>query len=407
MGAKKIVLAYSGGLDTTVIIPWLKERDPDCEIIAVCVDVGQGKETDGLEEKAKSLGAAKCYIKDVREKYITDYLYPLVKSGAVYEDKYLLGTSTARPLISKILVDIALAEKADAICHGCTGKGNDQIRFELTVKAFAPQLEIIAPWREWSLQSREEELAYLEARGIPAPMTKEQSYSRDRNLWHCSHEGLELEDPASEPDFDRILVMSVTPEKAPDKPTYVELEFTQGVPTKLDGKALPPVELMDALNELGGSNGIGIVDLVENRVVGMKSRGIYETPGGTILMAAHRDLEYLCLDKQTSAFKETVQTKYAEMIYSGEWFTPLREALTAFIDKTQETVTGKVRLKLYKGNIISAGVESKYSLYNENIASFTTGDLYDHHDANGFIKLFGLPITVRALSAQSNGRNNG
>ncbi|MDR1001094.1 MAG: argininosuccinate synthase [Clostridiales bacterium] len=404
---EKIVLAYSGGLDTTVIIPWLKEEDPEREIIAVCVDVGQGKETDGLIERATSIGAAKCIVLDVREEFITNYLYPLVKSGAVYEDKYLLGTSVARPLIAKKLVEIALAEKADALCHGCTGKGNDQIRFELTIKAFAPQLKIIAPWREWNLQSREEELRYLAARGIPAPMKKDQSYSRDRNLWHISHEGLELEDPANEPDYDHLLTLSVPPEKAPDTPTYIELEFEQGVPVKLDGEALPPVALMDRLNKLGGANGIGIADMVENRVVGMKSRGIYETPGGTILMKAHRELEFLCLDKQTTAYKSVACVKYAELIYSGEWFTPLFEALSAFFDVTQQTVTGKVRLKLYKGNIIFAGTKSPFSLYNENIASFTTGDLYDHHDANGFIKLFGLPLTVRAMMKAKNEAGNG
>ena len=402
--SEKIVLAYSGGLDTTVIIPWLKETYENCEIIAVCIDVGQGKETDGLEEKAMAMGAAKAYILDVREEFIVDYVYPMVKANAVYESKYLLGTSIARPIIAKKLVDIALAEGATAICHGATGKGNDQIRFELTIKAFAPQLTIIAPWRTWDIQSRDDEFEYLKARGIDFPMTKEQSYSRDRNLWHLSHEGLELEDPKNEPNFDHLLQMGVTPEKAPDVPTYVELEFEKGIVTKLDGKAVRPIELMDKLNELGGQNGIGIVDLVENRVVGMKSRGVYETPGGSILYFAHRDLEYLCLDKQTTAFKEIIGTKFTELVYSGEWFTPLREALSAFIDQTQETVTGKVRLKLYKGNIISAGSESPYSLYNEDIASFTTGELYNHHDAEGFINLFGLPLTVRALMKQNAGK---
>ncbi len=400
--SEKIILAYSGGLDTTVIIPWLKENYEGCEIIAVCVDVGQGKETDGMEEKAKKMGASKCFIMDVREEFITDYIYPMVKANAVYEDKYLLGTSIARPLIAKVLVDIALKEGATAICHGATGKGNDQIRFELTIKAFAPQLKIIAPWRTWSIQSREEEIEYLQARDIEVPMTKEQSYSRDRNLWHLSHEGLELEDPANEPNFKRLLQLSVTPEEAPDTPTYIELTFEKGVPVLLNKERLSPVALMDKLNELGGQNGIGIVDLVENRVVGMKSRGVYETPGGSILYAAHRDLEYLCLDKQTTAFKEIIGTKYTELIYSGEWFTPLREALGAFVDKTQETVTGTVRLKLYKGNIISAGVSSPNSLYNEDIASFTTGELYNHFDAEGFINLFGLPLKVRALMNEKN-----
>ena len=398
---EKIVLAYSGGLDTTVIIPWLKENYEGCEIIAVCVDVGQGKETDGLVEKAQGMGASKAHILDVREEFVTDYIYPMVKANAVYESKYLLGTSIARPLIAKKLVDIALQEGATAICHGATGKGNDQIRFELTIKAFAPNLKIIAPWRTWDIQSREDELAYLEARGIELPMTKEQSYSRDRNLWHLSHEGLELEDPANEPNFKHLLQLAVSPEEAPDEPTYVELEFEKGIPVKLNGKMIKPVELMDQLNAVGGANGIGICDLVENRVVGMKSRGVYETPGGAILYYAHRELEYLCLDKQTTSFKEIVANKFTELTYSGEWFTPLREALSAFVDSTQETVTGKVRLKLYKGNIISAGSQSPYSLYNEDIASFTTGELYSHADAEGFINLFGLPLKVRALMKQN------
>ncbi|GHU54979.1 argininosuccinate synthase [Clostridia bacterium] len=398
--AEKIVLAYSGGLDTTVIIPWLKETYEGCEIISVCIDVGQGKETDGLVEKAIKSGSAECQVLDVRKEFITDYIYPMVKAHAVYESKYLLGTSIARPLIGKILAEIALEKGATAICHGATGKGNDQIRFELAIKAYAPNLKIIAPWRIWDITSREQELEYLKERGIEAPMTKEESYSRDRNLWHLSHEGLELEDPANEPNFDKLLQLGVSPEKAPDKPAYVELTFEKGIPTKLDGKDIGPVELLDYLNKIGGENGIGIADLVENRVVGMKSRGVYETPGGTILYFAHRDLEYLCLDKQTTAFKEIIGTKFAELTYSGEWFTPLREALSAFVDKTQETVTGTVRLKLYKGNIISAGATSPYSLYNENLASFTTGELYDHFDAQGFITLFGLPIKVRALMKQ-------
>lgn len=400
---EKIVLAYSGGLDTTVMIPWLKEQYADCEIIAVCVDVGQGKETDGLEERAIATGAAKCMIKDVQAEFVTDYIYPMLKSGAVYEDKYLLGTSIARPLIAKVLVDVALAENATAICHGATGKGNDQIRFELTIKALAPQLAIIAPWRTWDMQSREDEIEYLQKRGIPVPMSSDQSYSRDRNLWHLSHEGLELEDPANEPNFAHLLQLSVTPEQAPDTPSYVELTFEKGIPVQLDGKSLDPVTIIEKLNEIGGKNGIGIVDLVENRVVGMKSRGVYETPGGTILCYAHRELEYLCLDKQTTAFKEVAAVKFTELVYSGEWFTPLREALSAFADTTQETVTGTVRLKLYKGNIISAGSSSPYSLYNESLASFTTGELYNHYDAEGFINLFGLPLKVRALMKQNNG----
>ncbi len=398
---EKIVLAYSGGLDTTVIIPWLKEQYPNCEIICVCVDVGQGSETDGLEEKAKKTGASKCYILDVREELLTDYIYPMLKSGTVYEDKYLLGTAIARPLIGKVLVDIALKENATAICHGATGKGNDQIRFELAIKAIAPQLKIIAPWRTWDISSREEEIAYLEKRGIEVPMQKEDSYSRDRNLWHLSHEGLELEKPDTEPNFEKLLQLSVTPEKAPDKPTYIELTFEKGIPVKYNGEVINPVDLMDKLNEVGGANGIGITDLVENRVVGMKSRGVYETPGGSILYYAHRELEYLCLDKQTTSFKEIVGTKLAELIYSGEWFTPLREALSAFIDKTQENVTGTVKLKLYKGNIISAGSSSIYSLYNESLASFTTGELFNHYDAEGFINLFGLSLKHRALMEMS------
>ncbi len=399
----KIVLAYSGGLDTSVIIPWLKENYDNAEIIAVCIDVGQGKETEGMEEKAIAMGASKIYIEDVREEFIVDYVYPMVKAHAVYEDKYLLGTSIARPLIGKKLVEIALKENADAICHGCTGKGNDQIRFELTIKSLAPHLKIIAPWRIWDISSREEEIDFLQKRGLKVPMKKEESYSRDRNLWHISHEGLDLEEPSNEPDFKNLLKLGVSPEEAPDEPSYIELEFEKGVPVALDGKKISPVEIMDKLNELGGKNGIGIADLVENRVVGMKSRGVYETPGGTILYAAHRDLEYLCLDKQTTSFKEVIRNKYAELIYSGEWFTPLREALAAFVDSTQQTVTGKVKLKLYKGNIISAGVTSPYSLYSSELASFTTGDLYSHKDAEGFINLFGLPLKVRAMMKQQRG----
>ena len=399
----KIVLAYSGGLDTSVIIPWLKENYDNAEIIAVCVDVGQGNETDGMEEKALKMGASKIYIEDVREEFITDYVYPMVKAHAVYEDKYLLGTSIARPLIAKRLVEIALKEGAEAICHGCTGKGNDQIRFELSMKALAPQIKIIAPWRTWDISSRDEEIEFLQKRGLPVPMKKEESYSRDRNLWHISHEGLDLEEPENEPDFKHLLKLGVSPEEAPDEPTYIEIEFEKGVPVSLDGKKVSPIELMDKLNELGGKNGIGIADLVENRVVGMKSRGVYETPGGTILYAAHRELEYLCLDKQTTSFKEVIRNKYTEIIYSGEWFTPLREALSAFVDSTQETVTGKFKLKLYKGNVISAGVSSPYSLYSPELASFTTGELYSHKDADGFINLFGLPLKVRAMMRQQRG----
>jgi len=394
--AEKIVLAYSGGLDTTVIIPWLIETyGADCEIIAACIDVGQGKETDGLEEKAVKTGAQKCYIVDVCEELITDYIYPMVKADAVYEDKYLLGTSIARPLIAKKLVDIALAEGATAICHGATGKGNDQIRFELTIKALAPQLKIIAPWRTWDISSREEEIEYLEKRGIEVPMKKDDSYSRDRNLWHISHEGLELEDPANEPNYDKILELGVSPEKAPDKAAYISIGFDKGIPVSLDGQKMSALEIITKLNKLGGANGIGIVDLVENRLVGMKSRGVYETPGGTILYRAHEVLESIILDRETAHLKAELAIKFAELVYDGRWFTPLREALSAFVDKTQELVTGDVRLKLYKGNIIVAGVNSPNSLYSEDIATFGASE-YNHKDAEGFINLFGLSIKTRA-----------
>ena len=401
---EKIVLAYSGGLDTTVIIPWLKENYNDAEVIAVCGNVGQGKETEGLEERALKTGASKLYIEDLTEEFITDAIYPCIKANAVYEGKYLLGTSMARPIIAKRLVEIARKEGATAICHGATGKGNDQVRFELTIKALAPDLKIIAPWRldTWKMDSRESEVAYLEERGIEAPVKEGDSYSRDRNIWHLSHEGLELEDPANEPNYDHILQLGVSPEKAPDKPTYVEIEFLKGIPVKVDGKELSPVELLTYLNKVGGENGVGIQDICENRVVGMKSRGVYETPGGSILYYAHRELEYLCLDKQTQSFNEIASNKFTELVYSGEWYTPLRESLSAYFDSVNETVTGKVKLKLYKGNIIPAGSESPYSLYNESIASFTTGDLYNHKDADGFINLFGLPLKVRAMMKQAN-----
>ncbi|MBQ4347166.1 MAG: argininosuccinate synthase [Firmicutes bacterium] len=401
----KIVLAYSGGLDTTVIIPWLKENYGDAEVIAVCADIGQGSETEGLEERALATGASKLYIEDLTEEFITDVVYPCVKANAVYEGKYLLGTSMARPIIAKRLVEIAREEVASAICHGATGKGNDQVRFELTVKAFAPDLKIIAPWRDpkWKMESREDEVAYLEARGIPAPVKKGDTYSRDRNIWHLSHEGQELEDPATEPQYEKILQMSVTPENAPDKPEYIELEFEKGILTKINGEAKAPVEALTLLNEIGGRNGVGIVDIVENRVVGMKSRGIYETPGGSILYYAHRELEYLCLDRDTLSYKELIGAKIADLTYAGKWYTPLCDALNAFVDSTQQTVSGKVRLKLYKGNITPAGATSPYSLYNENIASFTTGELYNHADANGFINLFGLPLKVRAMMEQQSG----
>ena len=364
MEKEKVVLAYSGGLDTTVIIPWLQENY-NYDVIAACIEVGQGKETDGLEEKALKTGACKYYLINCEEEFVKDCVYPTIQAGAIYEKKYLLGTSMARPIIAQKLVEIALKEGAVAICHGATGKGNDQVRFELGVKALAPQLKIIAPWRFWDIKSREDEIEYLEKRGIEVPMKKNDTYSRDRNIWHISHEGLELEDPAQEPLYDKLLKMSVTPEKAPDTPEYVEIEFVKGNATKVNGEELTPAGVVKKLNEIGGKHGIGIIDIVENRVVGMKSRGVYETPGGTILYAAHQELEYLCLDKQTQAFKSIVANKFAELVYSGEWFTPLREALSAFIKDTQKTVTGKVKLKLYKGNVIPAGAESKYSLYNE------------------------------------------
>ncbi len=403
MAKEKIVLAYSGGLDTTVIIPWLKENYNDAEVIAVCGNVGQGKETEGLEERALKTGASKLYIEDLTEEFLTEAVIPCIKANAVYEGKYLLGTSMARPIIAKRLVEIARKEGATAICHGATGKGNDQVRFELTIKALAPDLKIIAPWRldTWKMQSREDEVAYLEARGIEAPVKKGDSYSRDRNIWHISHEGLELEDPANEPNYEHLLKLGVSPEKAPDKDTYVTLTFEKGVCTAIDGKKMGPVEILTELNKIGGENGIGITDICENRVVGMKSRGVYETPGGTILYYAHRELEYLTLDKQTQAWNEICSTKFTELVYSGEWFTPLRESLSAYFDSVNEVVTGEVKLKLYKGNIISAGSTSPYSLYNESIASFTTGELYNHKDADGFINLFGLPLKVRAMMKQN------
>ena len=393
---EKVILAYSGGLDTTVLIPWLKETY-DYDIIAVCIDVGQGKETDGLEQKALKTGASKFYLLDVTEEFLQQYAWPTLKAGAVYESKYLLGTSIARPIIGKCLVDIAKKEGAVAICHGATGKGNDQVRFELAIKALAPELKIIAPWRIWEIKSREDEIEYLEKRGIEVPMKKDDSYSRDKNLWHLSHEGLELEDPALEPNFDKLLQMSVTPQKAPDKDTYVEIEFEKGIPIAINGKKSSAKELLETANKLAGENGIGIADIVENRLVGMKSRGVYETPGGTLLYQAHEYLEHLCLDRDTYQYKLNIANEFAKLVYNGLWFSPLRAALSAFVDETQKTVTGKVKLKLYKGNIIYAGATSPYSLYSESLASFTTGDLYNHKDAEGFINLFGLPLKVRAM----------
>ena len=395
---KKVVLAYSGGLDTSIIIPWLKENYNNCEVIAVSGDVGQGTELDGLEEKALKTGASKLYIEDLKESFITDYIYPTMQAGAVYEGEYLLGTSFARPIIAKRIVEIAKQEGADAICHGCTGKGNDQVRFELTIKAFAPELAIIAPWREWDIKSREEEIDYAEAHHIPLKINRETNYSKDKNLWHLSHEGLDLEDPANEPQYNKpgFLEMSVSPEMAPDKPTYVTLSFEKGVPVAVDGQKLSPVAMMDYLNKVGGENGVGLCDLVENRLVGMKSRGVYETPGGTILYRAHQVLETLCLDRDTQHYKELVANRYAELVYFGQWFTPLREALAAFVNETQKTVTGEVKLKLYKGNLINAGVTSPYSLYSEEIATFGEDHVYDQKDSAGFINLFGLSIKERA-----------
>ena len=395
----KIVLAYSGGLDTSIIIPWLKENYDNPEIIAVSGDVGQGTELDGLEEKAITTGASKLYIADLKEEFINDYVYPTLKAGAKYEGDYLLGTAFARPIIAKKIVEIAKAEGADAICHGCTGKGNDQVRFELTIKAFAPEMDIIAPWRIWNIKSREEEIDYAEAHNVPLKINRETNYSKDKNLWHLSHEGLDLEDPANEPQYDKegFLEMGVSPEAAPDKPEYVTIHFEKGVPTHLNGKKLCGTEMVAALNEIGGRNGVGLADIVENRLVGMKSRGVYETPGGSILYRAHEILETLCLDRDTQHYKQLVAAQFAELVYFGKWFTPLREALSAFVDKTQETVTGDVKLKLYKGNIINAGVTSPYSLYNEEIATFDEDHVYDQADSAGFINLFGLPLKVKAL----------
>lgn len=399
---KKVVLAYSGGLDTSIIIPWLKENYDNCEVIAVSGDVGQGTELDGLEEKAIKTGASKLYIEDLTDEFVDDYVFPTVKAGAIYENRYMLGTSFARPIIAKRIVEIALKEGADAICHGCTGKGNDQVRFELAIKAFAPNMKIIAPWRIWNIKSREEEIDYAEAHNIPLKINRETNYSKDKNIWHLSHEGLDLEDPANEPQYDKILEMGVTPEKAPDKATYVTISFEKGVPVAVDGKKMKGSDIVRKLNELGGANGIGLADIVENRLVGMKSRGVYETPGGAILYHAHEVLETLCLDKETSHYKQQVAIKFADLVYNGQWFTPLREALSAFVDSTQQNVTGDVKLKLYKGNIINAGVKSPYSLYDEDIATFAEDDVYNQMDSQGFINLFGLPIKVKAMMDAKN-----
>ena len=400
---KKVVLAYSGGLDTSIIIPWLKENYDNCEVIAVSGDVGQGTELDGLEEKAKKTGASKLYVLDLKKEFVEDYIFPTMQAGAVYEDKYLLGTSFARPVIAKAIVEIAKKEGADAICHGCTGKGNDQVRFELTIKAFAPEMTIIAPWRVWNIKSREEEIEYAEAHNIPLKINRETNYSKDKNLWHLSHEGLDLEEPSNEPQYEKegFLEMGVSPVKAPDKVSYVTISFEKGIPTAIDGKKMGAVEIVETLNKIGGENGVGLADLVENRLVGMKSRGVYETPGGTILYEAHRLLETICLDKATQHFKQHIAIKFGEMVYNGEWFTPLREALSAFVSKTQETVTGDVKLRIYKGNVTSAGITSPYSLYSEDIATFSDdGGAYSQKDSEGFINLFGLPIKVKALLDQ-------
>ncbi len=400
---KKVVLAYSGGLDTSVIIPWLKENY-GCEVIAVAADVGQGAELDGLEAKALKTGASKLYIEDLQKEFTEDFIFPTLKAGAVYEGKYLLGTSFARPVIAKRIVEIAQKEGADAIAHGCTGKGNDQVRFELTIKAFAPHMGIIAPWRVWELKGREDELEYAAAHDIPLPVTKETSYSKDKNLWHLSHEGLDLEDPSNEPDYDKILELGVSPEKAPDKPAYVTITFEKGIPVALDGQKMNGVALIKQLNTIGGQNGVGIVDMVENRLVGIKCRGVYETPGGSILYYAHELLESICLDKDTQHMKTQLAIRFAELVYNGQWYTPLREALSAFVDTTQQTVTGDVKVKLYKGNLQSAGVTSPYSLYSEAIATFGKDESYNQKDSEGFINLFGLPVKVRAMMEQKQGQ---
>ncbi len=396
MAKLKVLLAYSGGLDTSVIIPWLKENY-DCEVIAMAADVGQGEELSPLNEKAIASGAAKIYIEDLKEEFVTDFVYPTLKAGAVYEGKYLLGTSMARPIIAKRLVEIAKKEGCGAICHGATGKGNDQVRFELTIKALAPEMAIIAPWRIWDIKSREDAIAYLEERNLPLPVSKKRPYSMDRNLWHLSHEGSDLEDPWNEPQDDLYMICT-PPEKAPDKPAYVTVGFEKGVPVSVDGQKLSPIELIEKLNELGAANGVGIDDMVENRLVGMKSRGVYETPGGTILYEAHRALESITLERDTLHYKQGVALKFAEMVYNGQWYAPLREALSAFVDSTQETVTGEVRLKLYKGSCTSVGIQSPYTLYNEDFATFSRDEVYNQKDAEGFINLFGLPLKVKALA---------
>ena len=398
---KKVVLAYSGGLDTSVIIPWLKEHYNNCEVIAACADLGQGDELEPVHDKALKTGASKCYIMDLKEEFISDYVWPTVKAGAVYEKKYLLGTSFARPLIAKKLVEIAEKEGADAIAHGATGKGNDQVRFELSVKALAPQLAIIAPWREWELRSRDQEIDYAAAHNIPIPVSHDHDYSMDRNMWHLSHEGSDLEDPWNAPK-DELFIVTNIPEKAPAKPEYVELEYVEGVPVSVNGEKLSPAKLVEKLNEIGIRNAVGITDMVEDRLVGMKSRGVYENPAGAIIYYGHNDLENLCLDRATQSFKQQVSIRYSELVYDGMWFSPLREALDAFVNETQKTVTGTVRMKLYKGNIYSAGVKSPYSLYSQEYVTFGEDEVYNQADATGFINLFGLPLKVRALMKKGN-----
>ncbi|MCH5155794.1 MAG: argininosuccinate synthase [Clostridiales bacterium] len=403
MAKMRVVLAYSGGLDTTIIIPWLKENY-DCDVIAVAADVGQGEELAPLHEKAKKSGAEKLYIEDLKDEFVTDCIFPTIKAGAVYEGKYLLGTSFARPVIAKRLVEIAKKEKADAICHGCTGKGNDQVRFELSIKALAPDMKIIAPWRIWDLKSRDDEIDYAAAHGLDVPVTKEHNYSMDRNLWHLSHEGSDLEDPANEPK-DEMLLISKPIKQTPDKPEYVTIDWEKGIPTAVNGKKLSPVALIETLNEIGSRHGVGVDDMVENRLVGMKSRGVYENPAGSILYAAHKNLEEITLDRDTAHFKEHIALKFAELVYDGKWYTPLREALSAFVDSTQEYVTGTTKLKLFKGKITPAGMTSPYSLYDEDIATFGEDEVYDQKDSAGFINLFGLPLKVRAKMLEKNSKN--
>ena len=402
MAKEKFLLAYSGGLDTSIIIPWLLENY-DCEVIAMAGEVGIGVDEQFLKDKAIKCGASKCYVEDISEEFITDYIYPTLKANAVYEGKYLLGTSFARPVIAKKMVEIARKEGCTTIVHGATGKGNDQVRFELTIKALAPEMKILAPWRVWDIKSRSEEVDYAEARGIPVPVTKENNYSKDENLWHLSHEGMDLEDPANEPDLDKILELMVSPEKAPDTPTYVTFKFENGIPVEVDGQKLSPVEMLKYCNKVAGANGVGIADLVENRLVGMKSRGVYETPGGTLMYAAHRELELLTLERDTLHYKDLVAQKFAELVYYGQWFHPLREALSAFVDETQKVVTGEVKMKLYKGNCTPAGAKSPYSLYDEEIATFEAEEVYDQADAGGFINCFGLPMKVVANMKKKNG----